>query len=129
VAVRLALAPVVRWCESEEAPEALRGALQIAVARYLRFLRTSPAFVRLMAWEQLAGGERLRRTPRDSRALADVFTALRERVGGGFTVDDAVLVFVSLTFVPVAYQASALRRDLDERHVDLVVDQLMHLIA
>ena len=54
-----------------------------------------------------------------------------------FNVDDAVMLFVSLTFSPLTQRATflaALERDLEspavrQRHVSFVVDQLLHLIA
>jgi hypothetical protein len=54
-----------------------------------------------------------------------------------FRVDDAVMLFVSLTFSPLTQRATflaALERDLENpavrrRHVAFVVDQLQHLVA
>lgn len=113
--------------------EPLERALRHAVEGYLEFLLANPSFVRLIEWEELAGGRRLRRTPRESRAMSEAFATL----GGDFDVDDAVLVFVSLTFSPLTQRSTfmaALRRDLAdervrERHVDLVVEQLLGLVG
>jgi hypothetical protein len=54
-----------------------------------------------------------------------------------FKVDDAVLLFVSLTFPPLAQHSTfmaSLGRDLSDakarrRHIRLAVDQLLHLIG
>jgi TetR/AcrR family transcriptional regulator len=113
--------------------EPVEHALRQAVEGYLAFLLDHPSFVRLIEWEELAGGKRLRRTPRESKAMTEAFAVLE----GGFDVDDAVLVFVSLTFSPLTQRSTfmaALRRDLGdddvrERHVKLVVDQVMRVVA
>jgi hypothetical protein len=75
--------------------------------------------VRLLVQEDLAGGERLRAVPRDSTAMHDAFAALRAVAPGRgvarFDPDDAVLLFVSLTYAPLAHAATlmaALGRDL-----------------
>src|SRR5829696_1844369 len=97
VAVERATAPLRAARGGDDA--GLRRALDAAVTDYLRFLVERPAFARLVAWEGLAGGRRLRATPRASRALHDAFGAVgatRRR----FDVDDAVLVFVTLTLSP-----------------------------
>lgn len=106
----------------------------------MEFLLGRPSFVRLVQREELAGGERLRETPRDSRAIEAAFTALRaassRRDLRAFDVADAVLLFVSLTYSPLAQHATliiALGRDLHDaktrrRHVQLVTSQLLHLI-
>jgi TetR/AcrR family transcriptional regulator len=112
--------------------EPLEAALRHAVDGYLEFLLAHPSFVRLIEWEELAGGRRLRRTPRESKAMTEAFAAL----DGDFDVDDAVLVFVSLTFSPLTQRSTfmaALRRDLADRnvrrrHAELVVKQLMGVI-
>jgi AcrR family transcriptional regulator len=142
-ATRAAFAPLVAWAEDREGGDAgLRRALGRAVADYLAFLIERPAFVRLIGWEDLGGGARLRETrPTASTVMADAFTAVRRagrrRGTAPFAVDDAVLLFVALTFSLRANHDTFLAgmgRDLTEpaarrRHVRLVVDQLAHLVA
>ena len=136
-----AFAPVHAWCEGQSDLVALRRALTKATTGYTTFLRERPAFVRLVMWEELHGGERLQATPRASTAMIDAFTALR-RAGRSrglrsFDAGDAVLLYVALTFSPLAFDAtllSALDRRLEDdasrrRHTALVVDQVMRLIA
>lgn len=140
-ATAAALAPVRRWCESREGVDRLRGALAEALEGYMSFLLARPAFARLLAWEELAGGERLRAAERSSTALTDAFTAVRaagpRRGVRRFAVADAVLLWVALAYAPLANRATllvALERDLADpatrrRHVRLAVDQLMLLLA
>ena len=73
--------------------------------------------------------------------MHDAFTALRRqgrrRGLDNFKVDDAILLFVGLTFTPASYEHTLMRavnRDLSgaaaRRHqVELTVEQLMHLIT
>ncbi len=136
-----AFAPVRAWCEGDADHAALARALGRAADGYLAFLLDRPAFVRLIVWEDVQGGQRLAEAPRESTAMRDAFRALRVagRARGlrTFAVDDAVLLFVALTFTPVAHRATlmaAIDRDLAEpaarrRHVKLVVDQVMRLVA
>jgi AcrR family transcriptional regulator len=135
-AVRAAMAPVAAWADAPEGP--LEAPLRAAIRSYLGFLLDRPAFVRLISWEGLDGGSRMQWTPRASRALNDAFTALRGARGlGPFDPDDAVLLFVALTFAPLAFQSTFLRtlgRDLTheptrERHVELATGQLLHLMG
>jgi AcrR family transcriptional regulator len=135
-AVRAAMAPVTAWANAPEGP--LEEPVRAAIRSYLGFLLDRPAFVRLIAWEGLDGGRRMQRTPRASRALHDAFTALRGARGlGTFDPDDAVLLFVALTFAPLTFQPTFLRtlgRDLTdeptrERQVDLATRQLLHLMG
>jgi AcrR family transcriptional regulator len=124
-----------------EGSGSLAAALEQAVEGYLAFLLARPEFVRLVQREDLSGGHHLRAAARESRAMTKAFTALRDvaRARGlrRFSVDDAVLLFVSLTFSPLTQRATflaALNRDLDNpavrrRHVAFVVDQLLHLVA
>jgi hypothetical protein len=115
----------------------LRAALTAAVRDYVEFLLARPSFARLVTWEELAGARRLRATSRRSDAMRRAFTAVAAASPASFDVDDAVLVFVSLAYTPVAQQRTlmaAIGRDLTdprarEAQVGLVVDQLMHLIA
>ena len=107
----------------------------------MAFLMSHPSFLRLVQREELAGGERLQEVRRESRAIHEGFTALQaasKRAGlQAFNVPDAVLLFVSLTFSPLAQRSTfmaSLGRDLDEtktrrNHVRLVVDQLLHFLG
>ncbi len=119
----------------------LAAALKKAVEGYLAFLIERPQFVRLLQREDLGGGHRLRAATRESRAMRDAFEALR-RVAPArglrrFDVEDALMLFVSLTFSPLTQRATflaALERDLENtntrrRHVAFVVDQLLHLVG
>lgn len=136
-----AFAPVRAWCEGAAGRTELAKALALAAEGYLRFLLERPAFVRLLVWEELGAGERLRSATGDSTAMRDAFGALRAagRTRGlaAFDVDEATLLFVSLTFAPLAHRATlmaALERDLSDaavrcKHVKLVVDQLMALLT
>ena len=128
-ATAAAFAPVGAWCAGRGGTRALRGALERATAGYLDFLLARPAFVRLLAHEDLEGGERLRAASRRSTAMHDAFATLRAvapvRGVARFDVDDAVLLFVSVTYAPLAHERTlmaALGRDLHEeadrrRHV------------
>jgi TetR/AcrR family transcriptional regulator len=119
----------------------LGAAIRHAVEGYLAFLLARPEFVLLVQREDLSGGRHLRVAARDSRAMTEAFEALRavapSRGVRRFKVDDAVMLFVSLTFSPLTQRAtflSALERDLENasvrrRHVAFVVDQLLHLVA
>lgn len=90
--------------------------------------------------EDLEGGQRLRETSRNREAMYEPFRALAsvasDRGLREFRAEDAVLVFVSLTFSPMTQRQTfmiALGRDLDdpgvrEEHVDLVVSQMLHLL-
>jgi len=139
-ATREAFAPLVEWAEDAEAGASLEAVFGQAVDGYLKFLLSHPSFLKLLQREELAGGERLRATPRDSRAIEEAFTALRQASGdrslGPFDISDAVLLFVSLTFSPLTQRATfmaSLGRDLSDpeirsRHAQLVVDQLLHLL-
>jgi hypothetical protein len=125
-----ALRPVHEWCDSGGD---LRAALTRAARDYVGFLIARPSFARLVAWEELAGADRLRATRRSSDAMERAFAAVAEVAPRSFDVSDAVLLFVSLAYTPVAQRhtlMAALGRDPgDERHIELVVDQLMHLMA
>jgi len=138
-ATRSAFAPLVAWTQDDAARLSL--ALRAAAEGYIAFLEERPAFLGLLQREELSGARRLRATPRESRAMADAFGAVRRvarrRGLRPFRVDDAVLLFVSLTFSPMALGSTfmrALGRDLTDpairrRHVELVVDQLVHLVG
>jgi TetR/AcrR family transcriptional regulator len=132
---------VREWAAGEGDAEDLRRALSDAADGYLRYLDEHPAFVALIMREELAGGRRLPAASSSSTAMQDAFRALR-RAGSArgvrsFRVEQAVLVFVSLTFAPVSYRRTLLRAvDLDlgvererRRQARLTADQLMQLLA
>ncbi len=138
-ATRRACEPLLSWAGSKDAGP-IEPALAEAVGGYLDFLLRHPAFVALIQHEELAGGGRLREVPREARAIEDAFRSVRavaeERGLGRFDVADAVLVFVSLTFSPLAQRATFMaslgidlsKKSVRRRHVDLVVAQLIDLI-
>src|SRR5919198_1184346 len=103
-----AFAPLHEWAATGAGT--LDRALTHAVEGYMGFLLARPTFVRLVEWEELEGGQRLRATPRASRAIEDAFAAARaaarRRGLRAFSVEDAVLLFVSLTFSPLAQTAT-----------------------
>jgi len=82
------------------APRGRGGAEQ-----YMTFLARHPSFVQLIMREELAGGSRLRARTAPSNAMRDAFGTLRRvaRARGlkPFEVDEAIVLFVSLTFTPV----------------------------
>jgi TetR/AcrR family transcriptional regulator len=134
-----ALQPLLAWARGE-GRLTLQASATEAVTGYLDFLLARPAFVRVLQQEELRGGRWLRAARRRSHAMSEVFEELRSRrreLGlGNFKVDDAVLLFVSLTFSPLAQRATfmaALGRDLDDpktrrEHTRLVVSHLLHVI-
>ena len=134
-----AFRPLVAWSETPSLAS-LKPALVAAVDGYLSFLQERRAFVRLLQREDLAGGRHLPSVRRKSSAMnaafAQVKATARQHGLGRFEVDDAVLLFVSLTFAPLTQRATflaALRRDLEDsrtrrQHVSLVADQLMALL-
>ena len=119
----------------------LTTALTRAVEEYLSYLLSRPEFVRLVQREDLSGGGHLRAASRESTAMTDAFAALGgvapARGVRAFRVDDAVMLFVSLTFSPLTQRSTflaALELDLESpavrrRHVAFVVDQLLHLVS
>jgi AcrR family transcriptional regulator len=140
-ATAAAIHPVVAWCERRGDVDGLRRALTAAMNGYVAFLRERPAFGRFIGWEELAGGDRLQEVNRGSTALSDAFSKVRsvarERGLRAFRVEDAVLVFVCLTFSPLTQRntfLTTLGRDLDDaqvrrRHIKMAVDQMMYLLA
>ncbi len=140
-ATAAAVAPIVEWCDHGGDHAALRRALIAGIDGYMTFLLSRPTFSRFISWEELAGGGRLRATERRSTALTDAFTALH-RVGDGrglrpFTVPNAVLLWVTLTFAALAHRHTMLAgvgRDLTDarirrEHTVFVADQLMFLLT
>ncbi len=140
-ATEQAFAPVHAWCEGDAGLPRLQLALAAAADGYMRFLQGHPAFVALIMREELDGGRRLRRASHSSTAMEDAFRALRR--GGTkrglktFQVQEAVLLFVSLTFAPISYRHTLLRSvDLEvssergrARQARLAAAQLMSLMA
>lgn len=136
-----AIRPVVAWCERDGDVRGLRRALAAGMDGYMTFLLQRPSFGRFITWEELAGGRRLHEADRNSTALTDAFSRVRsvarQRGIGSFRVDDAVLLFISLTFAPLAHRHTflvSLGRDLSQpqvrkRHLKLAVDQMMHLLG
>ena len=140
MAARSAFEPLEAWVRGEEGSCPLREALERAADGYMGFLQRRPSFVRLLQHEDLAGGRRLTITPRERNAMAQGFEALRKvakrRGLRPFRVEDALLLFISLTFSPLTQRSTfmaVLGHDLSEprtrrRHIELVADQLLHLV-
>ena len=141
-ATAAAFEPVHAWCADDTADlAALRDALVASMEGYLGFLLARPAFARLLTREELGGARRLQEVPRASTAMNDAFGALRRLAPArglrAFDVGDGVLLYVGLTFAPVAHQSTfmaALGRDLAQpavrrRHVAFAADQLMALVS
>ncbi len=140
-ATRAAFVPVHEWCAGQEGHAALRRALASAADDYMNFLAGQPSFVRLVMQEELAGASRLKARRRTTTAIQDAFEALRRqgprRGLRRFQVQEAILLFIALTFAPISYRNTLMRaveRDLDDpagrrEQVRLAVDQLMHLLV
>ena len=136
-----AIRPVVLWCESAGDRGDLRNALAAGLEGYMTFLLQRPSFTRFISWEELAGGRRLQESDRRSTALSDAFSRVRsvarQRGLAPFRVEDAVFLFISLTFSPLAHRHTclvSLGRDLTEprareRHIKFAADQMMHLVG
>src|SRR5205814_1770921 len=136
-----AFAPVREWCRGDAGLGALQEALSAAAEDYMAFLVERSSFVKLIMHDELTGGASVRARRRRSTAMEDAFGSLRsvasQRGLGSFAVEDAVLVFVALTFAPISYANTlmgAVRRDLRkppsrDRQVQLVASQLMHLMG
>jgi TetR/AcrR family transcriptional regulator len=136
-----AFEPVHAWAHGDAGTPALARAFTRATDGYLDFLLGRPAFAQLIVREELARAERLRSARRASTAMHDAFAAVRavarRRGLRPFDVDDAVLLYVALTFMPVAHRATvmaSLGRDLGDpavrrRHVRFVVAQVMQLVG
>lgn len=111
-ATKHAFEPVVAWAGAGHGVDELRRALSSAAAGYMRHLIENPSFVALIMREELANGGRLREVSGASTAMTDAFSAIR-RAGTSrgvrrFRVEDAVLLFVSLTFAPISYRSTLL---------------------
>jgi TetR/AcrR family transcriptional regulator len=140
-ATRAAFQPVADWCEGSAGPDALRDALASAARGYMDFLAAHPHFTGLVVREEVNKGRRLRALAGTSTAMQDAFTAVRKagrrRGLRAFKVEDAVFLFIALTFTPFSQGHTfmrALGRDVmrpadRSLHVRLAVDQLMHLLA
>jgi AcrR family transcriptional regulator len=136
-----AFEPVRDWCASGAGLEALRRALTRAGEGYMSFLVRQRSFVQLIMREEIDGGSRMRARSAPSNAMRDAFGMLRrvarDRGLRPFNVDDAIILFVSLTFTPVAYRNTFMRavhRDLTDRNsrrrqARLAADQMMRLLA
>lgn len=115
--------------------ESLAEALEQAVIGYMDFLSGRPSFIRLIQREELSGANGLT-APRDSFAIEDAFSSLRDSADLRFDVTEAVLLFVSLTFSPLAQRntfMASLGRDLDDpgtrrSHAKFVAAQLQSLV-
>lgn len=139
-AARSAFEPLNNWASGDTSVP-LRQALENAADGYMAFLQARPSFVRLLQHEDLAGGKHLASTPRERNAMVEAFEALRRVAGrrglSRFRPDDALLLFISLTFSPLTQRSTfmaVLGVDLSDprprrQHVRLVADQLLHLIA
>ena len=140
LAARSAFEPLEAWVRDDGTSRSLREALERAADGYMDFLQGRPSFLRLLQHEDLAGGQHLTITPRERNAMAEGFEALRKvakrRGLRPFRVEDALLLFISLTFSPLTQRSTfmaVLGQDLDEprtrrRHVRFVADQLLHLV-
>lgn len=133
---------LLEWAgEPSRGADELPAAVAAAISGYMDFLRGNPTFLRLLQREELEGAARLGEVRRESRAIEEAFAAVRavgrERALRPFDVSDAVLLFVSLTFSPLAQRhtfLAALGRDLDDprtrrRHIDFAADQLLYLLG
>ncbi len=139
-ATRQAFGPLIA-CQHLDGGASLGAALTKAVSGYMAFLLDHRSFLKLVQREELAGAEHLRGVRRESRAIQEAFGALRvasKDLGlREFSVADAVLLFVSLTFSPLTQRSTfmaSLGRNLAEEntrrhHVTLVVDQLLHFLG
>jgi TetR/AcrR family transcriptional regulator len=140
-ATKRAFEPVIAWAGGDGGVDELRDALSSAATGYLRYLAENPSFVCLVMREELDDGRRLRGATASSTAMKDAFSAVR-RVGASrglrsFRVEDAVLLFVALTFAPVSYRSTLLPAVGVEvttpagirRQTKLAVEQMMHFLC
>jgi AcrR family transcriptional regulator len=140
-ATTAAFEPVHDWCAGDGGLDALRAALATAAEHYMQFLADRPSFVELVMREELAGGRSMRDRTTSSTAMADAFSAVqqvaRRRGLQAFKAEDAILVFIALTFSPMSLRntlMTSLGRDLGSRaarrrQAGLAVEQLMHLLT
>jgi TetR/AcrR family transcriptional regulator len=141
-ATEAAFEPVHQWCTGDDdSLGALRAALVTTAERYMQCLADRPSFVELVMREELAGGRSTPPRTTSSTAMLDAFGAIRRvarrRGLRPFEVDDAILVFVTLTFAPMSLRSTlmaSLGRDLGSRagrrrQIELAVEQLMHLLT
>jgi TetR/AcrR family transcriptional regulator len=100
-------APLRAWAAGPGDDVALEEAVAGAVAGYFAFLDERPSFARLIEWEALAGGERLRETLGYSNAISGAVRAVHavraERGLKDFDPTQVVVAFVSLCFLPIAH--------------------------
>lgn len=101
-------APLRDWAAGRSGTDAaLDTAVASAVAGYSAFLDERPSFARLIEWEALAGGQRLRETLGYSTAISNAVHAVHAvRVQRGlrnFDPTEVVVAFVSLCFLPIAH--------------------------
>jgi TetR/AcrR family transcriptional regulator len=139
-ATRQACRPLVHWASAEGA-----GSIEVPLAEafdgYLDFLLRRPSFLKLIQREELAEASRLHAVRRDSKAVEESFMAVRkvarQRGLRTFDLNEAVFLFVSLAFFPIAHRSTfmaALGHDLTDpkirrRHSRFAVDQLLHLLG
>jgi TetR/AcrR family transcriptional regulator len=105
-ALRAACQPMHQWAADPEASrDGLHAAVASAVDGYVGFLLGRPAFARLIEWEALGNGSRLRVDPAGplSEALGAVHAAGRQRGVRDFDVTVVVVALVSLCFLPIAH--------------------------
>jgi AcrR family transcriptional regulator len=137
-----AFTPVLAWCEGDDdGLEALRDALRKAAVGYMRYLEANPSFAALIMREELDGARRLRTVSRSSTAIEDAFRAVRrvapDRGVGSFRVQEAVLLFIALTFAPFSFRRTlmpAVGRDIGSERgrreqARMAADQLIGLIG
>jgi AcrR family transcriptional regulator len=140
-ATEQAFLPVRDWCDGGDDTEALRAALMRATQGYIRFLLSHPSFVSLVMREELEAASRIGAVSESSTAITDAFRAVR-RVGArrgicSFRVEEAVLLFVCLTFGAVSYRRTLLpAQGVDvqseqgmRRQAKLVVEQMMFCVT
>jgi|CZKG01.1.fsa_nt_gi TetR/AcrR family transcriptional regulator len=104
---------LARTVDADEAPsrDALQAALEAAVGSYIDFLASRPTFVRLMQWEALTDGQRLRAIPHESSALERGLSALAGKLPKGDGRGEAgqlLLSFVALCLLPFEHDTTLL---------------------
>jgi AcrR family transcriptional regulator len=89
--------------------EQVRAALEAAVDGYVDFLAARPTFVRLMQWEALSDGERLRSIPHASSALERGLSSLARKLPKGEGRGEAgqlLLSFIALCLTPFEHDTT-----------------------